>query len=138
MATLQDAIEAIQDVALTLSGVKEAPDYPTEAMNQFPFVVTYAASGTWERESDWKKGLHTIFAEIHVSRELLPRAIAQTMPYAETFPNALLNDPTLNGTVDTIVGEIRYTFGRLSLGGNQDEHIGFRFEIQVKQQNGIT
>lgn len=135
MATLQDAIAAVQDVALTLSGIEEAPDYAPEGMMQFPFVVTYARKVDWTPMSDWKKGLHTIYSEIHVARIMLPRAIELAMPYNETFADGILSDPTLAGTVDTVL-KLRGTFGALPWA--DETHIGWRFEIDIKQETAYS
>jgi hypothetical protein len=135
--SLQLAIQDIQAKALTLSGMKEAPNYAPEAINQFPFTVTYPARGVWERHSDWKKGLHTVVTEIHIARQVLPKAIETAMTYENTFPNKIWSDPKLSNTIDT-VNEIRYTFGFLAWGGERDAHIGWRFEIDMKIQSAIT
>lgn len=136
--SLQSAIADIQAKALTLTGIKEAPAYAPEAINQFPFVVSYAARGTWTGQSGgWKKGIHTVITEIHIARGILPKAIETAMPYCESFPNKLWGDPKLSTTVDTI-NEIRYTFGFLSWGGEKDVHIGWKFEIDMKIQSALT
>jgi len=138
MMALSDAIGEVQSIVGALSGIKGAPDNPPESINQFPFSLCYAYRGEWQRMSDWKKGLHTIVCEIHFSRQNLPKAIEMAMPYAESVPNALLGNPTLNGTVDTIYDQITYEFGFLPWGGQNDVHIGFRFEIKVKMQSGFS
>ena len=135
MATLQQAIAAIQAKALALEGMREAPDYAPEQLNVFPFAVTYAGSGRWEQMAGWKRGLHTVVTEIHIARKDLPRDISTAMPYCETFPNSLLADPTLGGVIDAI-NDVSYVFGPLDWG--QTKTIGFRFSITLKQQSSIT
>ena len=136
--SLQAAIEAIQDKILAISGIKAASDYPPENVNQFPFAVTYAASGTFNIATyGRRKGLHTIHCEVHFARANLPTAIELAMPYLESIPNALLADPKLNSTVDTI-NALRYSFGVLDWGGMKEAHIGFRLEIEVKIEEAIT
>lgn len=138
MATLLDSIHYVQSTVGAIPGISSAPDAPPESINQFPFALTYSSRGTLERMSDWTKGLHTIVCEIHFSRQNLPRAIEQAMPYLELFINAIWSDPTLGATVSTIKDAIRYEFGFLPWGGASDVHIGFRFEIDVKIENGIS
>lgn len=135
---LSDAIVEVQNIVGAISGIKAAPDNPPESINQYPFALSYAYQGTWERMSDWKKGIHVIVCEVHFSRQNLPKAIALAMPYCESIPNALLGNPTLNGTVDTIFEQITYNFGFLPWGGQNDVNIGFRFEIKVKMQSGFV
>ncbi len=58
------------------------------------------------------------------------------MVYAESIPNAIMADPTLGGTVDTVVDPITYTFGAMEWAGL--ETIGYSYEIVVKIQETIT
>ena len=130
MSTLVDAITNIQAKADALSGIKAAPVNPPEDMSQFPFSVCYANIGGVEfRASGFGDYLHTIYCEIHVARIILPKAVAQAMPYIESFVSSVIADPTLGGNV-SVVNNIRYTFGRLDWADKQ--HIGIRFEIDVK------
>ena len=128
--TIAAAIADLQTKALSLSGVKAAPASPPEAMSQFPFAVCYARSGTLRQTSaGWATYLHTLICEIHVARQMLPRAVEQAMPYIELFAAKLIADPTLGGTVSTVVA-VRYLFGRLSWGS--EEHLGVQLEVEVK------
>lgn len=138
--SLSGAITRLQYHAGLLSGVKEVPTSPPESANEFPFVVTYPARGKFFNPSGWSKGLHTIFVEIHCARVILPAAVTQALAYVEAYPNLIMNDPTLNSTVDTIIlseedDGIPYTFGRLEWGGVQT--IGVRFEVTVKIQSSF-
>lgn len=128
--TVSAAISALQTKVLTLSEIKAAPSEPPEAMGQFPFAVAYPKGGDFRLESaGFGTYLHTLICEIHTARVMLPRAVAQAIPYIESFVGLLIADPTLGGSV-TAVNAVRYEFGRLSWAG--EEHIGVRFEIDVK------
>jgi len=127
---LSNAIADLQAKALTLSGIQAAPASPPEAMNQFPFVVCYPKIGDAKFESaGWANYLHTLICEIHIARVLLPTAIALALPYIELFPSKVMSDPKLSNTVQA-VNAVRYQFGRLEWAG--EEHVGVRFEIDVK------
>lgn len=133
MSGLAAAIAEIQRIARGLAGIKEAPDEPPESMAQFPFVVTYPASGqVFPETAGARQDVATVFTEIHLSRQLLPRAVADALGYHESFPSALIANPTLNGQVSTIVFPVRWSFGFLAWGGEKEAHIGFRFEIDLK------
>jgi hypothetical protein len=128
--TVSEAISALQTKVMTLSEIKAAPSEPPEEMGQFPFAVAYPKSGAFRLESaGFGTYLHTLICEIHMARIMLPRAVAQAIPYIESFAGLLIADPTLSGSV-TAVNAVRYEFGRLSWAG--EEHIGVRFEIDVK------
>ena len=114
--TLAAAIAALQAHALT-AGASEAPDLPTETNITWPFSVCYPGSGKIIGESaGMEKDLITAFLE--------------------AFKPLLIADPTLGGTVQTIVMDnaqpIRFEFGRMSYAGV--ETLGFRFSIILKQK----
>lgn len=136
-ATLLDVVAAIQAHALAV-GARGAPVAPPEAISQFPFSTCYAAEGSISsNDASFKTGLHTFLCEIHFSRQSLPAAITAATPYIETMAARLLADPTLGGTVSTIVGSITYTFGYLDWGGVAEVHIGPQFRITVKMQGTL-
>jgi hypothetical protein len=143
MATLQQAIDAIQADLGALDGIRGAPDEAPESINVFPFVVCYPSSGEWRSDIPGAKiGLHTITVELHVARKDLPRDIQKAMAYSESIPNALLKAVATTagdrfaGTIATF-DRITYTFGPLGWGGM--ETFGFRFQISgVKMQSDIS
>jgi hypothetical protein len=138
VSTLEAAITQIQTYALTLSGIRAAPAKPPDAVNVTPMAITYPRSGNWEGPSGaWKNGLQTVIVEILIPAKDLPRDVATLMPYAESLPNILLKNPTLNGTVDCIVGKIAWTFGNLGEWAGVMMR-GWRFEVTVKMQTALT
>lgn len=132
--TPQDAIARIQAIARGLTGMVEAPEYPPENMVQFPLAMTYYRQGNTTLMSGWRKGLHTVFCEVHLSRQLLPGTVKAAMPYYERMMTALEADPTLGGTVSTIISPVNHTFGWLEYGSQENRHVGWRFEITFKQE----
>lgn len=128
--TIEAAIADLREKLLSLNGMRSAPVNPPDATAAFPFGVSYERSGTLEMKSaGFANDLATIWCEIHVSRQILPQAVALAMEFRDPFMKLLIADPTLGGTVSTI-REIRRTFGRLEWGGV--ETIGYRFEVDVK------
>ena len=125
------AVANIQAKALSLTGILAAPANPPEGSGVLPFSVCYPRSGELESGSaGWGNGLHTLVCELHFSRVNLPAAVATATPFIESFMAKLANDPTLGGTVSTVRNNIRYTFGKLEWG--TDENIGIQFEIDIK------
>jgi F0F1-type ATP synthase membrane subunit c/vacuolar-type H+-ATPase subunit K len=130
--TIELAIANIQTKMLALSGMKAAPNVPPEGTAVFPFAVCYERSGEMILHSaGFAQDLAVIWAEIHVGRGLLGPAITQAMAFRDPFQVALMNDPTLGGTVSNFT-TVRRTFGLLSWGGV--ETIGYRWEIGLKMQ----
>jgi hypothetical protein len=115
--TLQDAISEIAALLRAVSGIRAAPEYPSDQINAFPTVIIRAWSGSYEAEpfggaGGAKKGLHDVAVEVHVARKGAPYDVKLAMRYSDTVPAALLADPTLGGKADTFA-RIRYTFGDL-------------------------
>lgn len=125
--TLQSVINAIQDVCLTVSGIKGAPDYAPEQINVYPFVVTYPGEGSIQfGTTDEMKALHDVIVEVHVARKDLPMDMRAVAGFVDSIPAVLLADPTLAGTCSTFQS-IRYRFGALGWGGQ--DTLGYRFTV---------
>lgn len=128
--TVTAAIVNLAGKLASLPGIKTAPTSPPEDPGVYPFGVAYEASAVTNTLAYGSANdLATIFVEIHVSRVLLGNAIEKAMSFRDPFLIALINDPTLGGTVST-TNEIRRSFGRMVWG--EVETIGYRFEIDVK------
>lgn len=141
MATQQQAILAVQTIVSAIPGINAAPNYPPETMNDFPFAVAYPGDGdhrvgTLVNNTGERKFLGQIVLEIHVSRADLPSAVEASIGFGDSIPNALLKNPTLNGTVSTFES-ITQTFGELDW--DETKTLGYRFIINgVKQLTTIT
>jgi len=134
MATLRQAITVIQTHAIS-AGAREAPTDPPEGNAGFPFSVCYPNSGVTHGESSLaRRDLVELYLDVHLSRQNLPLNVQAALSFWEAFPDYLIEDPTLGGTVDTINlgkdGGIRFIFGNMTYASV--ETIGFRFTIPVK------
>lgn len=137
MATMQQAIDAIQAKVRALSGIRAAPDEAPEGAGAFPFAICYPVEGTWTlgNPEGAMKGLHTVHLEIHCARKNLEKDLQIAMAYSENVMNALAGDLTLGGTCDNI-GSISYRFGEMRYGGKQT--LGWQFRITFKQKPAVT
>ena len=131
--SLRNAIIQIQTYAKS-AGVESAPDDPTETGIIFPFSIGYAGKPNvikGQAKSD-RKDLITIFLDVHFALQLLPDNVQQAIAFYDAFPDYIINDPTLSGTVDTVVLDegISAEFGSMKYG--TQETIGWRFKIPVK------
>jgi len=133
--TIEAAIAAIQAHALSLQGIRKAPTFPPDKAPPGPFAVCAPKSGDWTPYSDFKKGMQTVVCSILTPYKDMARDVERLLPYGETFPNAILADLTLSGTVDTIK-TLRWAFSTQEYNGIT--HIGWRFEIEFKQETAIT
>lgn len=99
IARLQNIVAACTDVAF-----KSAPDYPVENIEPFPCSIAYVSGGTFMFTN---RTIHHNFPELslelHFSRTNLKQAYQQIDAIAIELPKRLAHDPTLDGTIDTIV-----------------------------------
>lgn len=142
MGAQLNVIQAIQDLMLTVTGIREAPDYPPEQLSDFPFAIAFPGEGVHDintltsNGTGERKFLGNVVLELHVSRVDLPLAVANSIGFGDTIPNVLLKNPTLLGTADTF-GSVSQTFGELNWGDTQT--LGFRFTINdIKIRTDIT
>lgn len=134
--TLDDAADQLHTTVTAITGLNDPGTTAPESINTFPFVVTMPDSGSWMTEAaNQKKGLHTLRCEIHVPLRNFPTNKNEVQGYGETVYDAIVTDPTLNGTVDTVIG-VRYTFGPLGYGTL--ETYGYAFEVDVKIRSSFS
>ena len=132
--SLDNAIKKIQAYAESLEDIQAAPAAPIESLSVYPYCVTYPATGTLKPEAvAAERDIHTIYSEIHINPVLIAEAVPLAIRLLKDFGALLKASPTLDGTVDSIIYPIRYTFGRLEW--SNETHIGFRFEIDLKLRN---
>lgn len=112
MTTVIDtAIARLQDIALQVSGVKAAPDYPIDdAAGTLPLAIAHVTGATVTAEDATQtRFLITANVDFHVSRQSLRQAYTSLDTIIIDYGRRLAGDPTLNGTVDTIVFPVGVT-----------------------------
>lgn len=120
-------VQAVMDIVGAVPGIREAPDYPPEQLNDFPFAVAFPGEGTHQYGvAGERRFIGNVILEVHVSRIDLPAAVENSIGFGDTVPNALMNNVTLNGKVDTFES-IMQTFGVLNWGDAQT--LGWRFTL---------
>jgi hypothetical protein len=131
---IEDALAYLQGKVGSISGIKEAPPAPPEAMAQFPFALAYVSSfSSIGGSSGFEEVLDTLVVEIHVARQVLPKDFVKALGYRNEVIKLLVDDPSLGGTIDTYT-DVRGTFGWLQYAG--ESHLGWRIEIEVKGKIG--
>jgi hypothetical protein len=126
--TVQDVVQAIQDVVGAVTGIRAAPDYPPDSLGNLPAAITYAREGFINTGPfGIAESLHNIVIEIHFQNSDLPKAVKTAMPYVDSIPAALTANPWLANTCETF-SRISYAFGAMEWGGIQTT--GIRFVIE--------
>jgi hypothetical protein len=132
---IDNAIARLQDLsqACTTVTIKSAPDYPVENAEPAPFSIAHLASGeVIAQSSGWVRILPIVNVDFYFSLTSLKQAYQQLDLIAVEYARRLAGDPTLNGTIDTIVFE-GLTFE--DIGGLQWGSVPFhvlRFSIPLK------
>lgn len=155
MATLPQAIAAIQAVLAAIPGVTSVPSNPPEQpdMTALPVIYSYPLSGGWAVETAQGDGTsgpvitatHTVAVNLWIARKDLPLDSAQAATLAALVPNALMAawfTGKFGGTVERIgrLGDagdsLRYTFDAFRWGGL--DLVGYQFQLDVTLEEGIT
>lgn len=137
MGTQLQIIQAVMDLVGSVSGIREAPDFPPEQLSDFPFAVAFPGEGTHKFGVVGERMfLGNVVLELHVSRVDLPVAVQNSIGFGDTIPNKLMANPTLNDTAD-VFENVTQTFGELNWGDTQT--LGYRFTItNIKARTNIT
>ena len=119
MSDIDDAISRLQAIALQCSipsagpsstALKAAPAYPIEDATALPMAIACLTSGTASPDNaSTARILPTVRVDFHFSRVSLKNAYAQADAVAQEFSQRLCGDPTLNGTVSTIIFPVNFT-----------------------------
>ena len=134
--TVAAVITQLVTVEAALSGILQAHDETPEGLGALPAFINYPLRGEVIGGTPGQiKGIHTVRAEVHLTRANLPTAESLARPYIDSFPKAIWDDPTLGGTVDTVI-RVGYEYGRLEFGDKI--HLGVQFEIEFKLQEDTS
>jgi len=131
--SLVDVCKQLQAVAGGLPGIETAPDFPKESVSVQSFSFSYPETGSMDTDTlPATRGIHDVNTMIGFRNADLAVVSEKATPMVEAFAKAILADPTLAGTCDTIVGPVTYKFGRIPWGGKMEEFIGIKFTVKVK------
>ena len=139
MSIIDDAIVKLQAHALALStiNVRGAPAYPTDDATILPLVITHITEGTVMADSATNaRLLYTIAVDFHVSRISMRSAYTDVDKIIPEFSLRLAGDPTLGGTVDTIVFPFSFSVSG-AMWNKQTTHM-VSFKIPVKFMEAPT
>lgn len=135
--SIDDAIARLQFHVSVCADVvfKSYPNFPIENADPFPMAVGYVASGSfWFTNATIHHNVPVIRMEFHFSRVNIKQAYQQIDAVILELPRRLAYDPTLNGTVETIISSrdnpVEYNARPFDWGKVQSEM--FQFDVPVK------
>ena len=103
---IDNAIARLQNIAAACTSVtfKSAKDYPVDNVEPFPCSVAYISGGSFVMtNATTHHNFPVLNLELHFSRTNLLQAYTQIDAIASELPKRLAGDPTLDGTITTIV-----------------------------------
>lgn len=126
-----EAIGRIQDLWLSIEGIRAAPDEPPERLDPFPIAITFERTGVVDLTKNYSHAFApesgSIWSELHIARQdNLSLAVKAAYPFRVQFLRALQGDPDLADFV-MLVKQIRWTFMPMEWNGLPT--IGYRFEL---------
>ena len=145
MASLVDALKQLSIILGSVDGVARAFTEAPEGLDEFPSFVIYTSAGTQTlfpeedtpmgkatRKHTTKAILYIAFSEKYDFAEIENRA----RPFIEKVYDKLLENLTLNGTVETLLSPISYSFGTSRLAGY--EYWTIMFDISYRVRPSVT
>jgi len=131
MSIIDDAIARLQALALASTYIKGAPNYPPEDAGVLPMAVAYISGGNAnEINATDLKFIMNVTVDIHISNVILKESYTRVNAIIPDYIKRLGGDPTLNGTVSTIVFPIDFVVGPDEWGSIPDTMI--RFIVPIK------
>jgi hypothetical protein len=115
MSIIDTAIQRVQTLAQACAFDATArkvgaPDYPPEDAATLPLSVAYIASGTaTDLEATSTKLIINIGCDVHFDRQILKQTYKMIDTFIPDFVQRLGGDPTLGGSVSTIVYPVTFS-----------------------------
>ena len=106
MSVIDSAIARLQDIVLSCTDttINNAPDYPIEDATALPLAITHITDGQGNANNASTTQLNlNLSVDVHFSRVNIKDCYQRINKLIPEFLCRLGGDPTLNGTVDTII-----------------------------------
>jgi hypothetical protein len=97
---LRTAINQLVTNLGAVAGINQAPQYIPEGYNDPPMIVTGHVAVDWIGVGTSPMGIHEVFADVVLSRSVLPHDLEQAEPFILLIMDAIVSDLTLGGTCE--------------------------------------
>ena len=134
MSVADTAIARMQALAqaCTTVTIRLAPDYPISDASMLPLSIAHLVEGSGQADTaDQTRLLLIANVDIHFARQSLKDAYQKIDAVAVEYLQRLAGDPTLKGTIDTIVFPVTFTVSPAQWDNVQTQMISF--VIQFKE-----
>lgn len=134
MSDIDNAIARLQDLALACTDIKHAPDYPVEDASVLPIAIAHVRNGNFSADDATAyRALDVINVDVHFARMFMKDTYTRINRFVPEFQARLAGDPTLNGTVNTIVFPATYDVAPAQWDSVTTQMV--QFSITVKTRN---
>ena len=134
MSDIDNAIARLQDLALACTDIKHAPDYPVEDASVLPIAIAHVRNGNFSADDATAyRALDVINVDVHFARMFMKDTYTRINRFVPEFQSRLAGDPTLNGTVNTIVFPATYDVAPAQWDSVTTQMV--QFSITVKTRN---
>ncbi len=134
MSVIDDAIAKLQThiLACTTVTIKQAPNYPVSDAGALPLAISYLSSGSGNADNaTMTRFLLTANVDVHFSRQMIKDAYQKIDKIAIEYIQRLAGDPTLGGTIDSIVFPITFEVSPTQWDSVPTQMISF--SVQMKE-----
>ncbi len=132
----EDVLGQMATIEAAIAGVGVAYERAPEGLTVLPAFVNYPLRGESEYSAgEGVKDIRTLLTVCYVARGDSQTGEDKARPFIDLFEDAVYADPTLGGTVDTVI-TIRHSYGKV-LWGLSEWFIGIRFEVDFKMRRII-
>lgn len=135
MSEIDAAVQALQSLILSSSDttIRAAPDYPIDDANLLPLSIAYISSGqSTAEDSGSVKMILTLKADVHFSRVSIVEAYKQISKFVPNFLKRLAGDPTLSGTVDTVVYPVSFDVIPMQYNMIVTQAVSFSIPVKIR------
>jgi hypothetical protein len=133
---LDDFITQLTTVLGAMTGIESAPPHPPEAINDPPMVVCYFVGGEFRYGGDLAIGVHTVHADVHLSRSDLAHDEEYARPFILRGLVAVAGNVTMSSTCEHCLLQ-SYEYGGLGYGGQETFGVRYVLEVKIKHA-GVT
>ncbi len=118
-----------------MTGIQQAPEYPPEAANDTPMVITYHVRCTFDYSLTYSRSLHTIHCDVLLARSMLENDEQQARPYILRGLTAIAGSVQLSNTATHCLLLEAIGPGVLPYGGIDYYGVRFILEVKIKHES---
>lgn len=133
MNAIDNALARLQTIALacTTVSVKLAPAFPVSDASMLPLSIAHLVEGSGQADDAASvRLLVTANVDVHFSRQNMKEAYQKSDAFAVEYLRRLSGDPTLGGTIDTIIFPVTFGVSPADWGSVQTHMLSFTVQFK--------